>query len=344
MRSSSQRLRGAAFCALFAAGALAAGPTPAEPPRVLADIPPVHALASQVMAGVGAPALIVPPGASPHGYALRPSEAGALEQADIVFWVGEALSPWLHDAIEALAADAVSVELAEAQGVARLPYRMGATFEKHVHGEAEEHGHEHDHAHEADAKADAHDHDHDHDHDRDHDHDDHVFDSHLWLDPENAKAWLTAMATALSQADPENAARYFANAAAAQAGLDALMAEIAETVAPARDKGFIVFHDAYQYFERRFGLSASGSIVVGDGAQPSAARLAEIRGKIGELGATCVFSEPQFPPRVIDAVVEGTQARKGALDPLGASLEPGPDLYAGLLRGMARDLTECLAD
>jgi zinc transport system substrate-binding protein len=343
-----QRLRGAAFCALLAAGALAAGAAPAEPPRVLADIPPVHALAAQVMAGVGAPELIVPPGASPHGYALRPSEAAALEQADIVFWIGEALSPWLHDAIEALAADAASVELAEAPGVVRLPFRMGATFEKHVHGDADDHGH--DHAHEA--KADAHDHGHDHAHEakaesHDHDHghdDDHAFDSHLWLDPENAKAWLTAMATALSQADPENASRYFANAAAAQSGLDALTVEIAETVAPARDKGFIVFHDAYQYFERRFGLSASGSIVVGDGAQPSAARLAEIRAKIDELGATCVFSEPQFPPRVIDTVVEGTQARKGALDPLGASLELGPDLYAGLLRNMARDLTECLAD
>lgn len=348
MRPSKVRLRGAALRALAAAGALSAGAlsagaAAAEPPRVLADIPPVHALAAQVMQGVGAPQLIVPPGASPHGYALRPSEASALEQAEIVFWVGEALSPWLHDAIATLAADAVSVELAEAPGVVRLPYRVGATFEAHDHGAEDGHGHD-DHAPAAE-HAKAADHDHGHDHAHDHEaHGEGAFDSHLWLDPANAKAWLIAMATALSQADPENAARYVANAAAGQADLDALIVEISGAVAPIQGKGFIVFHDAYQYFERRFGLSASGSIVVGDGAQPSAARLDEIRRKIAELGATCVFSEPQFPPRVLNAVVEGTQARIGALDPLGASRALGPDLYAGLMRDMARSLAECLAD
>jgi zinc transport system substrate-binding protein len=362
---------GLAAVLMLSAGAAAAAP------RVVADIAPVHSLVARVMQGVGEPALILPPGASPHGYALRPSEARRLQDAELVFWIGPELTPWLDGPIDALAGRAAAVSLRAVPGVTLLPVRQGAAFEAHEgahgdddHGE-EAAGHGHDHAAEAkagtrerddgrdhagEAKAAAHDHDHDHDHadraaaeahDHDHDHDhDHAHgatDEHIWLDPENAKAWLSAIAAALSEADPANAGAYFANAKAGKAELDALTAELDTALAPARGRGFVVFHDAYQYFEARFGAPAAGSITVSDAAAPSAARVAEIRALLKEIGAGCVFAEPQFPARIVETVAEGTGARTGVLDPLGASLTPGPGLYGDVLRGMAASLVACLA-
>jgi len=310
-----------------AAMMLALSGTAMAAPQVATDIAPVHALAARVMAGVGAPSLIVPPGASPHGYALRPSEAAALERADVVFWVGAALTPWLEGAIDALAGDAAAVELRDAPGVALLPLREGATFAPHEHGGEDDH----DHA----AEAAAADHDHAHDHA--------VFIDHNGLDTENAKAWLNVMAEALSAADPANAAIYAANASAGRAELDALSAEIAATLAPVQGRPFVVFHDAYQYFEARFGVPAAGAVTLSDATAPSAARVAEIRAVMERLGAACVFAEPQFSTGVVDVIAEGTGARVGVLDPLGAALPPGPALYADLLRGLAGAMADCLA-
>ena len=323
-----------------AAMMLALSGTAMAAPQVATDIAPVHALAARVMAGVGAPSLIVPPGASPHGYALRPSEAAALERADVVFWVGAALTPWLEGAIDALAGDAAAVELRDAPGVALLPLREGATFAPHEHGAEEDHDHaaeaaavEHDHEHAAEAAAQGGDHAHDHA----------GYDEHLWLDPENAKAWLNVMAEALSAADPANAAIYAANASAGRAELDALSAETAATLAPVQGRPFVVFHDAYQYFEARFGVPAAGAVTLSDATAPSAARVAEIRAVMERLGAACVFAEPQFSTGVVDVIAEGTGARVGVLDPLGAALPPGPALYADLLRGLAGAMADCLA-
>jgi len=309
----------------------------AAAPQVATDIAPVQALAARVMQGVGDPSLIVPPGASPHGYALRPSEAAALERADIVFWVGAALTPWLEGAIDALAGGAVAVELRDAPGVTLLPLREGASFA------LDEHGGEDDHDHAAEAAA------HDNDHAAaagrggDHDHGHAGFDEHLWLDPENARAWLSAMAAALSTADPANAATYFANADAGRAELDALSAEIAATLAPVQGRPFVVFHDAYQYFENRFAVPAAGAVTLSDAAPPSAARVAEVRAVVERLGASCVFAQPQFSAGVADAIAEGTGARVGVLDPLGVTLPLGPALYGDMLRGLAGALADCLA-
>jgi len=323
-----------------AAMMLALSGTAMAAPQVATDIAPVHALAARVMAGVGAPSLIVPPGASPHGYALRPSEAAALERADVVFWVGAALTPWLEGAIDALAGDAAAVELRDAPGVALLPLREGATFAPHEHGGEDDHDQaaeaaavEHGHEHAAEAAA----------HGGDHAHDHAGYDEHLWLDPENAKAWLNVMAEALSAADPANAAIYAANASAGRAELDALSAEIAATLAPVQGRPFVVFHDAYQYFEARFGVPAAGAVTLSDATAPSAARVAEIRAVMERLGAACVFAEPQFSTGVVDVIAEGTGARVGVLDPLGAALPPGPALYADLLRGLAGAMADCLA-
>jgi len=334
----------------------------ADAPSVAVDIPPVHSLVAKVMEGVGTPDLIVQQGASPHGYSLRPAEAEALQKADVVFWVGEALEPWLERSIDSLATDAKSVELMESEGTTELEFREGATFEKHSHDhgdhdhEAEDHDHEHEHEADADHDED-HDHDHeageDHDHDHEaeadhdheehaeHDHDHHGHDPHAWLDPENARAWLDVIAADLSALDPENADTYAANAAAGKAELESLIGEI-ETELEGADGNFIVFHDAYHYFENRFGISAAGSIRLGDASDPSPARIEEIRNKVAELKISCVYTEPQFNPGLVETVFEGTDAKVGVLDPLGSDLTPGPDLYPQLLRNLATNLASCI--
>jgi zinc transport system substrate-binding protein len=328
----------------------------AAAPTVATDIPPVHALAARVMEGVGEPGLILPPGASPHAYSMKPSEAQLVQEADVVFWVGEELTPWLERAVATLADDAASVPLLEAPDVVRLGYREGVTFAPHDHDHGDEHGGEVDHAHdEADAGHDhGHDdtaeasHDHDHDHGEaeaaahDHGHDHEGVDPHAWLDPVNGKAWLDAMAAALSEADPGNASTYFQNAADGKAELDALMEEIRADLEPLADRSFVVFHDAYHYFEARFGIEATGAIRLGDAVEPGPRRVAEIRDAIRAQDAACVFAEPQFEPRLIETVVEGTDAEVGVLDPLGADLELGPALYPELLRQMRDNLVDCL--
>ena len=325
----------------------------AEVPQVATDIAPVHSLVAQLMGDLGAPALIVRPGASPHGYAMRPSEAQALEQADLVVWIGEGLTPWLEGPVETLGEGAAVLELMSVEGTILHDYREGATFAAHDHGEHEGHdhdaakGHDHDHDHAHD-KAEAHDHDHDHDHDKaeshagDHaGHDHSGADAHAWLDPANGRVWLGAIAAELSRLDPENAAAYAANAAEGQAELTALEAELTKLLAPMAETEFVVFHDAYQYFERRFGLAAAGAISFSDASAPSAGRIAELREAVADLGAACVFAEPQFSSGLVETVF-GDSARVGLLDPLGQDMAPGADLYPQVLRSMAGAFTTCL--
>jgi zinc transport system substrate-binding protein len=344
---------------------LMAGTAMADVPRVAVDIAPVHSLVARVMEGVGEANLIVQPGASPHEYSLRPSEAAALQDADIVFWVGEDLTPWMAGAVETLADGADVTTLLEVDGVTLLDFREGALFEAHSHdhgdhgheheehAEAEAHDHDHDHEehaeghdhdhghdHEEHAEAEAHDHDHDHDHDHGHAHGE--YDPHAWLSPDNAAVWLNVIAAELSAADPENAGTYFANAAAAREELDALSTEINATLEPVRGLSFVVFHDAYQYFETAFDIQASGAISIGDAVDPSPARIAEIQGRVADEGIQCVLSEPQFDPGLVATVMDGTEANTAVLDPLGSDLEPGPDLYPQLLRNLATSLAGCL--
>jgi zinc transport system substrate-binding protein len=288
-------------------------------PNVVASIKPVHSLVAAVMAGVGEPTLIVKGAASPHTYALKPSDAGALESADIVFWTGHGMELFLGDALESLASKAKVVELADSPGITLLPVREGGAFEPHEHE-----GEGHDHEHEA------------------HEHAEEGGDMHFWLDPENAKLMVTQIASTLAEADPENASAYQANAEAELVKLDALEAELAATLAPVADKPFIVFHDAYQYFEARFGLDLAGSVTVTPDVMPGAARIDELKAKVSSLGATCVFAEPNFEPTIIAAISEGTSAKTGVLDPEGGALTEGADLYPTLLRGLAKSLVDCL--
>ncbi|CUH41926.1 zinc ABC transporter substrate-binding protein [Ruegeria atlantica] len=371
--------------------ALMGGTAMADAPSVAVDIAPVHSLVARVMEGVGTPNLIVQPGASPHEYNLRPSEADALQNADLVFWIGEDLTPWMEGAVETLADGATVTTLLEADGTVLLDFREGALFEAHDHGDDEhaedkehdDHGHgddhaegddhdDHDHEDHADEKDhDDHDHsdehaedkdhdDHDHgdehaegedhdDHDDEHaghdDHHDHAHgdhDPHAWLSPENANTWLNVIAAQLSAADPDNAGAYFANAAAAREEMAALAAEVNETLEPVRGVNFIVFHDAYQYFENAFDFPASGAISIGDASDPSPARIAEIQGRISEEDVNCVLSEPQFNPGLVATVLDGTEATTAVIDPLGSDLEPGAELYPQMIRNIAKTLAECL--
>jgi len=322
---------------LAAAFSLPAAAAAAEAPTVVASIKPVHSLVAGVMQGVGSPHLIVQGGASPHATSLKPSDAAALERAAVVVWMGEGLEAFLAPALETLAGKAVVVELAEAPGLTRLAYREGGPWDEH---EEEEHGDEHgeeehadEHGEEEHADAEAHD---EHDHDG--------IDMHLWLDPDNARAMVAAVAAVLSAADPGNAARYDANAKAMSGRLEALAAEIEADLAPVKDVPFVVFHDAFQYFDLRFGLNTVGSLTVNPENQPGAQRLREIQAKIAGLGARCVFAEPQFEPRLVQVAVEGSDAKTGTLDPLGADLPDGPELYFELLRRNAASLKACLGE
>ncbi|WP_338548940.1 zinc ABC transporter substrate-binding protein [Roseovarius phycicola] len=326
---------------LSATAILSGGTALADVPKVAVDIAPVHSLVARVMDGVGEPDLIVQPGASPHEYSLRPSEAAALQAADLVLWMGKDLTPWMEGAIDTLATNASVTTLLEADGVKLLDFREGALFEAHDHDDHEEHAKDDDHEEHASDK------DHDHDHEE-HAHDDHAghdhgeHDPHAWLSPENASTWLNVIAAQLSAVDPGNAGSYFANASAARTEMEALSAEIKATLEPARGGSFIVFHDAYQYFESDFDFPASGAISISDASDPSPARIAEMQGRIREEGVDCVLAEPQFNAGLVAAVLDGTDANTGVIDPLGAMLEPGKALYPQLLLNMAKTLAECL--
>jgi zinc transport system substrate-binding protein len=323
-------MRKYAQAALAAALLATASPAAAEL-KVTATIKPVHALVAQVMEGVGTPSLLVQGAASPHTYALKPSDARVLNRADVFFRVSETVEPFTRKIVSALPKSVRTVTLAEAPGIELLDVRSGETFEKHVH--EDEHGHDHA----------GHDHGHDDHGHGDHDHASENRDGHVWLDPANARKMVAEIARVLSEASPADAEAFKANAARADAALVALEVEIARDLAPLKGKPFVVFHDAFQYFEHRFGLEAVGSITVSPDAQPSAKRLTEIRHKLGTLSAACVFSEPQFQAKLVAAVTEGTSARAGTLDPEGALIEPGPGAYAALLRNLAAGLKSCLA-
>ena len=305
---------GTAICGLWLSGIVSA-----DVPQVTTDIPVTHSLVTRVMAGIGTPDLIVNRGASPHDYSLRPSNAASLEAADVVFWISNGLTPWLDDALNTLARNAKVIELMDAKGATVLPFREGATFETHSHR---------------------------HKHDEDgHDEDEHAtenIDPHGWLDPDNGKTWLDVIATELSKIDPENTDIYFDNVSQGKTDIDAVISEIDATLATFRGTNFIVYHDAYQYFERRFDVLAAGSISMGDVSDPSPARIAEIRQTVEELDMTCVFSEPQFNPELVATVVDGTKARARVIDPLGTRLTLGADFYLNLLRNIAQTMASCL--
>ncbi len=301
--------------AVLVIGIAMTGPALAVP-EVVVSVKPIHSLVAGVMEGGGEPGLIVAGSSSPHLYTLRPSDAQRLAHARLIFWIGPIFEGFLMKPLAALASKAEIVELDRAPGVMLLPAREGGDWEKDEHHHGGDHG---------GSAAEA------------------EHDGHLWLDPQNAKAIVRIAVARLSALDRENAQRYAANGTALEHRLDDLDTTLRRRLAPIRGIPFIVFHDAYQYLERRYELSAIGSITVRPESPPGARRLQMMRGKVVALGARCVFSEPNFEPSLVWTITEGTLAGTGILDPEGTALPAGPNLYLALMTKLGEALVGCLA-
>lgn len=287
-------------------------------PKVVVSIKPIHALVAGVMRGVAEPQLLIESGGSPHGYVLRPSEARLLANADLVIWVGHTLESFLEKALVTLAPQAEQLELVESLQDQLLPLRAGGSWDVHAHELAP-----------ADPAAEVEGH---------HEHGELELNPHLWLSPLLAKQIVAQTATALSTSDPQHQARYQQNAAQLQQRLDELHRQLINKLAPVKGVPYVVFHDAYQYFENVYGLNAVGSVTIDPERRPGVKRIGEIRDKIKAMNARCVFSEPQFEPKLVATIIEGTGARRAILDPLGAELAVGPESYFQLLNNLADNL------
>lgn len=336
---------------------LATGMAQAEVPRVVTDIPVTHSLVAMVMGGLGEPVLLLDRGGDPHSFQMRPSQARALSQADLVVWIGPDLTPWLERALASLGGGSV-LELLAAEGTERQGYAesrlLGGDEQDHghEHGDHDDHaGHEHGHGHEHGGhehhqhdRSPDHGHTHGHAHDHGHSHDHGEVDPHAWLNPHNAEAWITAIAARLGELDPGNAATYSANAQAARARIAALEDELDAILAPARGAGLVTYHDAYGYLATAFGLNLLGTITLGDAADPGAARLGAIRASLAQSDAACLFPEVQHPDAYVTLVRGESAMRVGRpLDPAGVMLDPGPALYESLMRELAQAIADCVA-
>lgn len=310
-----------AVAALFVLASSAA--PAAEPPRVVTSLLPLQSLAASVLNGIALPEVLVRDGGSEHAYAMKPSDARALHGADLVIWVGHELEMFLEKPLATLPRPETVLAVAELPGVMLLPTRRGEGW-----------GPEHEHsAQEAEHEAEA-EHEHEHQHGAN--------DMHLWLDPENAIAIVAAIAERLSRIDPARSERYRQNAEGTIARIRALDSALMEELAPVRDVPFIVFHDAYQYFERRYGLTAVGAVAIDPERPPGARHVAELRRHLAERRARCIFAEPQFSPDLVATLREGTSLQAGTLDPLGSGFPAGPGQYEALMHGLAASLRACL--
>ena len=292
--------------ALFALLSAAPACAAASTPPVLATIKPIHSLVAAVMAGVGTPQLLIGGAVSEHSYVLKPSDAEKIASAKVVFWVGPDLETYLIARLGSLAPDTEVVALQDAPGVRGLPARPGGFWP-------------------APAGSDGH------------------INPHLWLDPRNAIAMTRAIAAALSRADPANAKRYAANAAGEARRIENLDSVLAAKLAPVHASPYIVFHDAYQYFEAHYHLNAIAAVTVEPDRPVGPRRIVELREAIKAGKALCIFREPQFAPALIETLAADTPIRIGVLDPLGADLSPGPDLYPALMTRLAASVVRCLS-
>ena len=312
--------------------------------KVVASIKPIHSLVSYVMDGVGTPSILVDGSSSPHTFQLKPSHAQMLQDADIVFWIGEDLESFLETPLESIATNAKKITLMELDDIELLKFREKHIFEEHAghddHGdEHDEHDEGHDeHEEGQDEHEEGHDeHEDEHGHHDEHNHGE--FDIHFWLDPAIAKVIVKNIADELSNIDVANKATYEANASKAISELDELIAETKLKIN--KNATYVVFHDAYQYFEERFGIEVLGALSVNPEILPGAKQLAEIREVIEHENVNCIFSEPQFNPSIAKTIAADTGVKAAILDPLGAELDPSKDLYFDLIADMASSFSGC---
>lgn len=312
-----------AYC--VAVLALCLSPWATAAPKVVASIAPVHALVAGVMEGIGEPALILRGYGSPHAYQLRPSGAMKLSEAEVIFRIGEPLETFLQKPLSTLARKARVVDLLETEGLTLLHNRKAGAWTPRLHEEQETgtrySGQEY----------------------AEHEYHHGEFDAHIWLDPDNAKRIVAEIVRSLSHADPTNAQTYASNGAKLVRHINAMDREARRKLAPVQNIPYVVFHDAYQYLETHYSLNAVGSITVSPDRMPSARRLKELRAKIKELRARCVFVEPQFESALINTIIEGTDAGRGVLDPLGSTFEPGPESYFNMMNANISAIVGCLS-
>jgi len=309
--------------------------------KVVTSIKPIHSLASYLMDGVGKPDLIVDGFNSPHGFSMKPSHAKMLQNADLIFWIGEDLESFLEKPLNSIAKKAEKIELIEIKGLNVLKFRERNIFDEHDHDDhaKKEDDHE-DHANKEDShddhakKEDGHD---DHDEHEGHGHGE--YDPHIWLDPINAKVILKEMTEHLIENDSKNASTYKSNLDKALNDIDKLTMDVMTELNESTSS--IVFHDAYQYFEKRFNVKILGAFTVNTDIMPGAAQLSEIREIIVHDKVKCIFSEPQFNPDIIKVVAKDMNIKTGVVDPLGATLNPGKNLYFDLIRNMSASFKGC---
>ena len=323
--------------------------------KVVTTIKPLHSLVSSVMDGVSEPSLIIEGTNNPHTFVFKPSHAKLLEEADMVFWIGEDLEAFMEKPLKSLASNAKKIAFMDLASIEKLKFREENIFDDHDdHDDHDGHEDEHeghdDHDDHDGHKDDDHDDHDDHDgHEDEHEgHDDHAgheghnhgeFDAHIWLDPMNAKEMVHEIAHELSELDPSNKEIYEANANRALKSLDKLMEDVGKDVP--KDISYVVFHDAYQYFEKRFGVSTAGALTLNPDVLPGAKQIADIQDLISDKGIKCIFSEPQYNPKIIETLASDMKISTGILDPLGANLDKGNTMYEGLIKQISNSIKNC---
>jgi zinc transport system substrate-binding protein len=375
--------------------------------KVVTTIKPLHSLISRIMETRGEPQLIIEGTNNPHTFVFKPSHAKMIEEADIVFWIGEDLEAFMEKPLNSLAKDTKKIAFMDSESIEKLKFREENIFDDHDDHDDEHEGHDdhddhdghkdddhddhddhdgHDDEHEGHDDHDDHDghkdddhddhddhdgHDDEHeghddhdDHDghKDDDHDDHddhdghddehddhaghhdghnhgEFDAHIWLDPENAKEMVKIIRDELIKIDPEGQRQYSVNAAGATLELDNLINNVEKELS--KDISYIVFHDAYQYFETRFGVKSAGALTLNPDVLPGAKQIADIQDLISDKGIKCIFSEPQYNPKIIETLGNDMNISTGVMDPLGAFIDAGPTMYVELINGIANSIKDC---
>ena len=292
--------------------------------KVVTTIKPLHSLIANIMEGVGEPSLIIEGSTSPHSFTLKPSHAKLLEEADIIFWVGEGIETFMERPLESIVKNAEVVEFMEIESINKLKFREESIFEDHDDHDGHD---EHDDEHEGHDDHDGHGHAHG------------EFDAHIWLDPMNAKEMVLEIAHELSHLDPANEDKYNVNAKATNLALDEMIDDISQNIN--KDAKFVVFHDAYQYFEERFGVRAAGALTLNTDVLPGAKQIDEIQDVIKDRGINCIFSEPQFNPKIISTIAQDTNIKTGVFDPLGANIDSDKSLYFKLINNLSEELKDC---
>jgi zinc transport system substrate-binding protein len=307
--------------------------------NVVTTIKPLHSLVSSVMKGVGEPSLIIEGTNNPHTFVFKPSHAEMIENADIVFWIGEDLEAFMEKPLDSLAKNAKTISFMDLASIEKLKFREQNIFDDHD-----------DHGHKDDDHDDHDDHDgHDDEHDGHDDHDEHAghhdghnhgeFDAHIWLDPANAKEMVLEISHELSELDPSNKSKYEDNASKTIVALDKLIEDVDKSLS--KDISYIVFHDAYQYFEKRFGVIPAGALTLNPDVLPGAKQIADIQDVINDKGIKCIFSEPQYNPKIIETLGNDMNISTGVMDPLGAYIDSGPSMYSDLINGIANSIKDC---